>query len=175
MIEPAPRESSPSDITFLLERLEEVLGDGSGLPFPRRRLIDDEECLGIIEQIRLTLPQEIRQARRLNTERDAVLDEAQSRAGQILRAAETDAQERIQEHHIARRAEARAQEIVGQAERRVAQMRREADEYAYNVLVELEHRLEALVTGVRAGILDLDHRTTDDADENEEERGRYDR
>ena len=73
MIEPAPRESSPSDITFLLERLEEVLGDGSGLPFPRRRLIDDEECLGIIEQIRLTLPQEIRQARRLNTERDAVL------------------------------------------------------------------------------------------------------
>ncbi len=175
MIEPAPRESSPSDITFLLERLEEVLGAGSGLPFTRRRLIDDEECLGIVEQIRLTLPQEIRQARRVNTERDALLDDAQARAGQILRTAEADAQERIQEHHIARRAEARAQEILAQAERRVAQMRREADEYAYNVLVELEHRLETLVASIRAGILDLDRRKSDDLDENEDDRGFFDR
>src|SRR2546427_4570132 len=112
MIEPAPRESSPSDITFLLERLEEVLGAGSGLPFTRRRLVDDEECLQIVEQIRLSLPQEIRQAKRVNTERDSLLDEAQSHAAQIIRAAEMEAQDRIQEHHVARRAEARAQEII---------------------------------------------------------------
>lgn len=157
MIEPSPRESSPSDITYMLERLEEVLGAGTGLPFTRRRLIDDEECLSIVEQIRLSLPQEIRQARRLNTERDAVLDEAQGRAAQIVRSAEVDALERIQEHHLARRAEARAQELLSQAERRVAQMRRDADEYAYTVLMDLEHRLEGLISSVRAGLVDLDH------------------
>lgn len=161
MIDPAPRESSPSDIMFLLERLEELLGAGSGLPFTRRRLVDDEECLAIVEQIRLSLPQEIRQARRVNTEREALLDEAQARAAQIVRAAETDARERIQEHHIARRAEERAQEIVAQADRRAAQMRREADEYAYNVLFDLDHRLEALLGTVRAGIADLDTRQED--------------
>ena len=88
MIEPAPRESSPSDITFLLERLEEMLGAGTGLPFTRRRLIDDAECLAIVEQIRLSLPNEIRQARRVNTERDALIDEAESHAAQVIRAAE---------------------------------------------------------------------------------------
>ncbi|MBI4213114.1 MAG: hypothetical protein HY534_02290 [Chloroflexi bacterium] len=175
MIEPAPRESSPSDITLALEHLEEVLGAGTGLPFTRRRLVDDEECLQIVEQIRLSLPQEIRQARRLNTERDALLDDAQARASQIVRAAEAEAQERIQEHHIARRAEVRAQEIVAQAERRIAQMHREADEYAYNVLVELEHRLETLAASIRAGILDLDHRKSGDMDENEDDRSLFDR
>jgi len=165
MIEPAPRESSPSDITFLLERLEELLGAGSGLPFTRRRLVDDEECLAIIEQIRLTLPQEIRQARRLNTEREALMDEAQARAAQMVRAAEVDAHERVQEHHVARRAEARGQEIIAQAERRAAQLRREVDEYAYNVLLDLEHRVEGLLTTIRAGLLDLDHRREGDPDD----------
>lgn len=158
MIDPAPRESSPSDITFLLERLEEVLGAGSGLPFTRRRLVDDAECLAIVEQIRLSLPNEIRQAKRVNNERDTLLDEAESHAAQIIRAAELEAQERIQEHHIAKRAETRAQELIGQAERRVAQIRREADEYAYSVLLDLEHRLEGLMSTIRAGLRDLDDR-----------------
>jgi hypothetical protein len=170
MIDPAPRESSPSDITFLLERLEEVLGAGTGLPFTRRRLIDDDEAMQIVEQIRLSLPQEIRQARRVNTERDAMLDEAQSHAAQVIRQAEIEAQERIQEHHVARRAEARAQELIGQAERRVAQIRREADEYAYNVLLDLEHRLEGLMGTIRAGLQDLDDRNAGPEPEPEEDR-----
>jgi vacuolar-type H+-ATPase subunit H len=159
MIEPAPRESSPSDITFLLERLEEVLGAGSGLPFTRRRLVDDEECLAIVEQIRLSLPNEIRQARRVNTEREALLDEAESHAAQIIRAAEMEAQERVTEHHVAKRAETRAQEIISQAERRVAQIRREADEYAYSVLMDLETRLTGVMGTIRGGLQDLDDRT----------------
>jgi vacuolar-type H+-ATPase subunit H len=158
MIDPAPRESSPTDITFLLERLEEVLSAGTGLPFTRRRLVDDGECLEILEQIRLSLPNEIRQARRVNTEREALLDEAESRAAQIIRAAEMDAQDRIQEHHVAKRAETRAQEIIAQAERRVALIRREADDYAYSVLVDLERRLDGLIGTVRAGLQDLDSR-----------------
>lgn len=171
MIEPAPRESSPSDIMVLLERLEELLGAGSGLPFTRRRLVNDEGCLAVIEQIRLSLPNEIRQARRINSEREALLDEAEARAAQIVRAAEADAHERIQEHHIARRAEARAQEIVAQAERRVAQMRHEADGYAYNVLFDLEHRLEGLLGAIRAGLVELDRRQedVDDSDPNRED------
>ncbi len=162
MMEPAPRESSPSDITLLLERLEEVLGDGKGVPFTRRRLVDDDECLSIIEQIRLSLPSEIRQAKRVNTERDSLLDEAESQAAQIIRNAELDAQERIQEHHVTRRAENRAQELIAQAERRVAQIRREADQYAYSVLVDLEHRLNGLIGTVRAGLQDLDDRASMD-------------
>lgn len=160
MIESAPRESAPSDITFLLERLEEVLGAGTGLPFTRRRLVDDAGALEIVEQIRISLPNEIRQARRVNTEREALLDEAETHAAQIIHTAEIEAQDRVQEHHIAKRAETRAQEIITQAERRVAQIRREADEYAYSVLMDLERRLSGVMGTIRAGLQDLDERTS---------------
>ena len=153
-----PREPGSSDILYLLDRLEELLGEGTGLPFTRRRLIDDEEWLSLIEQIRLSLPQEIRQARRMNTEREAIIDEAQARALQIIRSAELEAEERVQEHHVTRRAESRGEEIIGQADRRAAQMRREADEYAFAVLTDLERRMDSLMASLRGGLLDLEAR-----------------
>lgn len=171
MIDSAPYESGISDVMYLLERLEEVLSRGAGFPFTRKRLIDDEECLGIIEQIRLGLPHEIRQARRLNAEREALLDEAQARAAQIIRAAEADAEQRVQDHHVARRAETRGQEILTNADRRVQQMRREADEYAYSVLADLEQRLESLLSAVRGGLLDLEGRHETRFPEETEEEG----
>jgi vacuolar-type H+-ATPase subunit H len=156
MVEPTPREPESMDIMYLLERLEEVLGGGTRLPFTSRALIDDEECFEIIDQIRLSLPNEIRQARKVNADRDAVIDEAQARAEQILESAENEARERVREHHIAREAETEADEIIAQAERRADQVKREVDEYAYRVLLDLDKRLEGLVGTVRSGLRALE-------------------
>jgi vacuolar-type H+-ATPase subunit H len=155
MVEPSPREPESMDIMYLLERLEEVLGAGTRLPLTSRALVDDEECFEIIDQIRLSLPNEIRQARKVNADRDAVIDQAHARAEQIIKSAETEAQERVRDHHIARQAEAQGDEIIAQAERRAAQVRREVDEYAYQVLLDLDKRLEGLVGTVRNGLRSL--------------------
>lgn len=152
MMDGTPREPESMDILYLLERLEEVLGAGRRLPFMSQTLVDDEECLAIIDQIRLSIPNEIRQARKLNAERDGILDEARVRAEQILRAAEEDARERVRDHPIARQAEGRAEELFAQAERRGDQIKREADEYAYKVLLDLDRRLDGLVSTVRNGL-----------------------
>lgn len=169
MMDGSSREPESMDILYLLDRLEEVLGGGKRLPFTTRTLVDDEECLAIIDQIRLSIPNEIRQARKLNAERDAILDEAHVRADQILRAAEEDAKERVRDHHIARQAEGRAEEVVAQAERRGAQIKREADDYAYRVLLDLDHRLDGLISTVHNGLRALqpgrDPADTADADE----------
>ncbi len=159
MIERVPHSSNPSDVMYLLERLEDLLAASSGVPFfTRKRLVDDEACLAVIEQIKLALPHEIRQARRINMERESVLEEAHARANQMLRAAEADAEERVKEHPIAKRAEARSQEIITNAERRSAQLRREADEYVYSALADLERRVQSLLETTRAGLLDLEGR-----------------
>jgi vacuolar-type H+-ATPase subunit H len=156
MVEPSPREPESLDIMYLLERLEEVLGGGTRLPFTSRALVDDEECFEIIDQIRLSLPNEIRQARKVNADRDAVIDQAHTQARQIVEAAEEEARERVREHHIAREAEAQSDEIVAQAERRADQVRREVDDYAYRVLLDLDKRLEGLVGTVRNGLRSLE-------------------
>lgn len=155
MIERVHRDSSFADLYMLLERLEDLLVAGPGLPFVRRRLVDDKGCLAIIEQIKLSLPHEVRQAHRVNTEREALLEDARARAAQIVQAAERDADERIQEHYIARRAEAQGQELLQQAEHEATELRQAADEYAYSALAELEDRLQNLLATVQAGIEDL--------------------
>lgn len=158
MIDRAPRESSPTDVMYLLERLEDLLAASSGVPFTRKRLVDDQECLSVIEQIKLALPHELRQARRINMEREAVIEDAHARATQVLRAAEIDAEERVQEHPVARRAEVKSQDIIAKAERRAAQLREAADEYIYSALADLERRLQALLDTARAGLVDLEER-----------------
>lgn len=147
-----PRKGVGSiDILYLLDRLEEVLNSGSRLPFSSRTVIDEQECLDILDQIRVALPEEIKQARRVNAERDGIIAEAQARAQQIIREAEERAAEKVQEHALVRQAQARAEQIEAEAERRCAEMRREADEYVYETLLNLERDLDQLLQTVRKG------------------------
>jgi hypothetical protein len=139
------------DILYLLDRLEEVLNAGSRLPFSSRTMIDEQECLDILDQIRVALPDEIKQARRVNAERDGIIAEAEARAQQIVREAEERATEKVEEHTLVRQAQARAEQVEDDAERRSAEIRREADEYAYDTLAELEAELEQLLLTVRKG------------------------
>jgi vacuolar-type H+-ATPase subunit H len=151
MMDQGGHEPGSMDILYLLERLEEALA-GPRIPLTNKTMIDDEECLAIIDQIRLSLPNEIRQARKVNSEREAMLGEAQARADQIIAAADNDARERARDHNIARQAQAQADELLDQAQRQAAQIKQEADDYAYRVLMDLDRRLDGLVTTIRHGL-----------------------
>ena len=155
MIDANVAESGSMDILYLLERLEELLNAGSRLPFTSRALVDDEECFAVIDQIRLSLPNEIRQARKVNADREALMAETQGRVDQMLRAAEANAHELARDHQIALQAEAHGREIVAQAERQAEQMRRDADDYVYRVLVDLDRRLANVLGVVRNGLESL--------------------
>jgi len=139
------------DILYLLDRLEEVLASGSRLPFSSRTMIDEQECLDILDQIRVALPEEIKQARRVNAEHDSIVAEAEARAQQIVREAEERAAEKVEEHALVQQAQRRAQQVEGEADERSEEIRREADEYAYETLAELESNLEQLLLMVRKG------------------------
>jgi vacuolar-type H+-ATPase subunit H len=151
MMDQGGHEPGSMDILYLLERLEEALA-GPRIPLTNKTMIDDEECLAIIDQIRLSLPNEIRQARKVNSEREAVLSEAQARADQLLTAADNDARERARDHNIVRQAQTQADELLGQAQRQAAQIRQDADDYAYRVLLDLDRRLDGLASTVRGGL-----------------------
>ena len=152
MSEPNQNDGGPLDISYLLDRLEEVLSGGSRLPFTSRSLVDDDECFAIIDQIRLTIPEEIRHARRVNSERESIMADANAQADQIMRSAEAHANEITRDHPLTQQAHVRANEIVAQAERQAEQIRNEADEYAYRVLLDLDRRLEGVASVVRNGL-----------------------
>lgn len=147
------------DILYLLDQLEEVLAAGSRLPLTSRTLVDEQEILDILDQIRVSIPDEIKAARRLTQERDQVIAEARAEGDRIVREADALAAERLSEHALVRAAESRAADIEDRALRQAEDVRREAEAYAYRVLEKLRDQIGQVGQTVDRGLQELDTRT----------------
>ena len=140
------------DILHLVDRLEEVLKKSPRLPFSAIRLVDERRIGPLIDQMRISVPDEVRRAQRVNQERDRILAQAREEAERLVRRAEERAEELTAEHAIARAAEARAAAIREKAEREAAALRAEADDYVFNALCQLEEELKRTLRVVENGI-----------------------
>src|SRR5688500_20267525 len=69
LLEPDGTEEDPEDVLALLDRLEELVGVGRRMPFSTRVMVEEEEFLGLMDQIRAAVPREIRHAQRVVEER----------------------------------------------------------------------------------------------------------
>src|SRR5262245_31342334 len=146
------------DILYLLDQLEEVLGGGSRLPLTSRTLVDEQEILDILDQIRVSIPDELKAARRLTQERDQILADARTEADRIVRDAQADAAERVAEHYLVRTAEGRDADIEERALRQADDVRRQADAYAYRVLQKLREQIGQVAQTVERGLVELEGR-----------------
>jgi hypothetical protein len=146
------------DILYLLDQLEEVLGAGSRVPLTSRTLVDEQEILDILDQIRVSIPEEVKAARRLTDQRDQVIADAHAEGDRIVRDAEAQAAERVDEHHLVRSAESRAADIEDRALHQAADIRREADTYAYRVLQKLREQISQVAGTVDRGLSELEAR-----------------
>jgi hypothetical protein len=149
-------EAGAVDFMYLLDRLEEALVTGSRVPLMARTLVDEQECLDILDQMRVAMPTEIKEARRVIAERDHILAQAREETERIVRSAEQRAGRMVEEHTVVRSAEVRANEIEEQAEQDAMNIREEADQYAETVLTRVQERLEQALTNVRQGLRDLE-------------------
>jgi cell division septum initiation protein DivIVA len=149
---------NPVDILYLLDQLEEVLGGGSRLPLTSRTLVDEQEILDILDQIRVSIPEELKAARRLTQERDQLIAEARAEAERILSDADAEAGARVAEHGLVRAAEGRAADVEERALRQAADIRREADAYAYRVLQKLREQVGQVAQTVDRGMSELETR-----------------
>jgi hypothetical protein len=144
------------DILYLLDQLEEVLGGGSHLPLTSRTLVDEQEILDILDQIRVAIPDEIKAARRLTQERDQVLADARAEADRLVHEADAHVEARLAEHHLVRAAEVRAAEIEERALAETERMRRETEAYAYRVMQRLREQVAQISSTVERGLQELE-------------------
>ena len=76
----------------LFEELESMIKNASSIPFSHKSGIDKEEVLGIIGEIKAMIPEEVKQASWINTERNKIISEAKQEADQIREQAKRDAE-----------------------------------------------------------------------------------
>lgn len=146
------------DMQFLVERLETLVVNARKVPVTNNVLLDQAALLDLIDQLRVAIPEEVRQARRINQESDRVLANAREEAERIIAAAQEQAALLLQDQAILREAEARADEITGRAQQRAEETMRGADQYAADVLLRLEGDLEKTLSIVKKSLEVLEER-----------------
>ena len=166
------------DLLHLVDRLEEIVASAQKVPIGSRVIIDRRRLFDIVDQMRVVIPQDLREAQELVARRDELRREAEEEARMIVARAEEQAVRLVDEHEVTAAARGRAEEVEAQARdrleerigeanasiqerladsRRLAeQQRSDADEYARELLRRLERQLEAFVGSVRAGLTQLD-------------------
>ncbi|HEY3522999.1 MAG TPA: hypothetical protein VGK63_04805 [Candidatus Limnocylindrales bacterium] len=121
-------------------------------------VVDQNAALGLVDELRAAVPEEVRAAKRINSEGERILDKAQEEAERIIARAQEQAAFLIAERGLTQAADEESRRIIERAERDAAEIRRGADEYAVNVLVGLEGDLVKTLSSVKKGIEMLDER-----------------
>ncbi len=170
------------DILHLIDRLEDMMREARRMPLGQNVVVDRRQILELIDNMRSTVPWEVRDAEEITANRDAILEEARREAEGVVHRAELEAQEMVEDKAILEQAERQAQQFVTQGQERAQQLvdqaheqtqarlqqaeqaatnqMDEADRYALELLRRLEQQFSAFNSTVHGGIEALESRTS---------------
>lgn len=143
------------DILHLVDRLEELFNESRPIPLTHNVIVDEDRILEIIDQMRISIPEEVKRAQQVSAQRDRVLAQAQEEANRTINLAKKKAEEVVAGDTITQAAQSRSEQIIQQARVDAEGIRREADEYVIETLTALESELTRLLTQTRNGIAKL--------------------
>ena len=137
------------DIMEIIDMMEETIDKASTVPLTGKVMLDKEELLDYIQEIRLLYPDELKEAKWVKEERQRILSEAESRAEAIRKSAEETQMQLIDEHEITKCAYEKANELVNSATAKAMDIKTDTDQYVDDILNDVEHRLDLLIRKVR--------------------------
>lgn len=136
------------DIMEIINLMEESIEKASVVPLSGKILVDKEEMLDFIQEMRLSYPDEVKEAKWVKEERQKILNEAEGRADSMLKTAESKMIQMIDDHEIVRQAQEKADMLMNEATNGASKLKTDSDQYADDVLGDVERRLEMLLKKV---------------------------
>lgn len=165
------------DLLHLVDRLEELVANAQRMPIGSRAIVDRRRLLDIVDQMRVAIPSEVREARELVEKQESLQRDAEEEARLTVARAEERAAQLTEDHEIVHVAKGRAEELVqeaqlrveekisdtnadielrlGESRRLVEQQMAAADTYARELLVRLDRQLGDFQDSVRSGLEQL--------------------
>jgi cell division septum initiation protein DivIVA len=132
------------EILNLLERIEDIIEDASKFPLSNKVMVDKEEILEIINEVRLKMPDEINRASWVAKERQRILAEAQSESDDLINKVKAQQQVLVEENEITRQAKQYAEQIIEQAEEKAKEMKVSAYNYSDEILSRLQGKINEI-------------------------------
>ncbi len=143
------------EILEILDVLEEKVESAKNIPIINRAIIDKEDLLASIEDIRLRLPDDLKQARWIKDDRKRILAEAQEEADAIVKQGEDKAAQLVNENAITKRAYEQANNIIASAQKNSRELRMGARQYIDKILADSEATLSKNQETIRAMRVEL--------------------
>ena len=140
------------DILHLVDRLEELFNNSRPIPLTRNVIVDEDKFLDIIDQMRISIPEEVKKAQEVFSKKDRVMAQAQEEANRTLQLAREKADALVEKEVLVQDAKRRADQIIDQARMEAENTKAGADQYALDSLMNLEKEMDQILTQVRNGV-----------------------
>lgn len=139
------------DVLVLIDKLDDQVHNAKPVPLTDQVRVDKEEVYDILDQMRATIPEEIKQARWIVKERQEMLAEAKREAERIIKEGQEKQKQLIAQEEVTRQAEREAEDILEDARAREREIRLGAEDYADEILGTLEVNLSKFIGAVQRG------------------------
>ena len=137
-------------VTDTLKKLEDLVADASHFPFTDKALVNDDEIVHLIEELRIDLPKELNNAAQVMREKDTILGDAkEARANQLLEESEIVIQAKERARAIMQQTQEQARALMEQTQANAARLQSDADAYANQVFEQLIAHVGSTFKGVQ--------------------------
>ncbi|MBN2677692.1 MAG: hypothetical protein JXR32_06460 [Anaerolineaceae bacterium] len=144
------------DILHLVDRLEELFNESRPIPFTHLLIVDEDRMLDLIDQMRVSIPEEIKKSQQVLVQRDRILAQAQEEANRTISLAREKSEELLNQDPTVQAAQDRADQILAKVREEAEHSKRESDDYVLDTLRRLELEMDRIQTQVRNGIQALE-------------------
>jgi len=140
------------DILHLIDRLEELFNNSRPIPLTHNVIVDEDKFLDIIDQMRISVPEEVKKAQQVFSQKDRVMAQAQEEANRTLQLARDKADNLVEKEALVSDAQRRAAQIVDQARMDAENIKNGADQYALDILMALQKELTQISNQTQNGV-----------------------
>ncbi|MCE5259976.1 MAG: hypothetical protein LLG44_13105 [Chloroflexi bacterium] len=139
------------DIQQLIDYMERLVGKAMHLP-GGKVVLDQNELTNLIEQMRMAIPSEVKQAQQVLADRQQMLNQAHDESASIIRQAQVKASQHLSDHVLVQQAEQEASTILQDANDEAANIISGADDYAEESLRQLAQSVAQLNSVIQNGL-----------------------
>lgn len=143
------------EILEIIDELEDKIEESATIPFWGKGIVDKDELLDLLQEIRVKFPDEMKQAKWVKEERQRIINDAQKEAANIIKSAEDKIVSMINEHEITKQAFEQANQIIEKAQNNSHEIRLGANQYADDILRNLEEQLVSTAEMLRSNRQEL--------------------
>lgn len=137
------------DVLKYLNEIEQIVEEASAVPFSGKVMVDQLHILDLIKEIRLDLPDQVKEASYINEKKDGIIEEAKREADQIVQEARIRRENLIEESEIVRESKDKSHELILSAQHDANEIRMGALEYADSLLSKTESNIEEMLHTLR--------------------------